>query len=122
MTEREWQAVDALARDEWEIFRNRLKAECEHMSSVTPLDLRYTETSQSLIVQRFEGGEGLRVLQVSFDPAVPRIVWRCMNPFEKSGWFTLRLARSRLLFLSNSVNTPVPEIIMRLTMCLTGQL
>ncbi len=122
MTDREWQAIDSLAKDEWEVFRQRLKAECEHMASAGSLDLRYTETSQSLTVERYEGGEALKVLYVRYDPAVPRIVWRCMNPFEKSGWFTFRLAGSRLLYLADNINTPLPMIITRLTMCLAGQL
>jgi hypothetical protein len=122
MTEREWQAIDSLAKDEWEVFKQRLKAECVHMGSVTPLDFRYTETSQSLTVERYEGGKALKVLHVRYDPAVPRIVWRCMNPFERSGWFTFRLAGSGLLYLANNVNTPLPDIITRLTMCLTDQL
>jgi hypothetical protein len=122
MTEREWQAIDSLAKDEWEVFRQRLKAECEHMASVTPLNFRYTETTQSLTVERYEGAEALRTLHVSYDPAVPRIVWRCMDPFEKSGWFTFRLAGSRLLYLADNINMPLPMIITRLTMCLTGQL
>jgi hypothetical protein len=92
------------------------------MAKAGSLNLTYTETTQSLTVERYDGAEALRTLRVSYDPAVPRIVWRCMDPFEKSGWFTFRLAGSRLLYLSNNKNMPLHEIIMLLTMCLTGQL
>ncbi|MGH9351659.1 MAG: hypothetical protein ACRD2G_05805 [Terriglobia bacterium] len=122
MTEREQQAIDSLAKDEWVIFKGKIRAECEHMASVTPLDLRYTETSQSLIVERFENNAALKVLRLHFDVAVPRIVWQCMNPFEKSGWFTFRIAGTTVLYLANNANTPPAELIRQLTMCLTGQL
>ena len=47
MTDQEWQAVDSLAKDEWESFAKRIKAECEHMAHTASLDLRYEETSQT---------------------------------------------------------------------------
>jgi len=122
MTDREWKAVDSLAEDEWEIFKQKVKVECEHMASVTSMDFRYAETSATLEVQRFENGVAMKVLRLRFDPAVPRIVWQCLNPSEKKGWITFQLHGANLFYLFGNVNTPVAEIIARLTMCLTGQL
>jgi hypothetical protein len=122
MTDREWKAIDSLAEDEWEIFKQKVKAECEQMASVTSMDFRYTETSATLEVQRFENGVAMKVLRLRFDAAVPRIVWQCLNPSERKGWITFQLHGPNLFYLFGNVNTPIPEIIARLTMCLTGQL
>ena len=121
MTEREWQAVDALARDEWRTFQARLKAECEHMASVTPLDFRYRETVDSLTIQRFEDGVAYRVLSVRFEPAVPRIAWDCQGPYAGAGWATFRLMGSGLLYVVNNVNTAPPDILMQITRCLVAR-
>jgi hypothetical protein len=119
---REQEAIDSLARDEWEIFKQKVRAECAHMASVTPMDFEYAETRDSLGVSRFEGGVALRILNLRYDPAVPRIVWQCLNPREKKGWITFRLFGSGLLYVADNANVQVPELIRHLTMCLTGQL
>ena len=122
MTDREWQAIDSLAKDEWESFAQKVKAECEHMASVACMDLRYEETSTSLTIQRFDDGSALKVLRLWYDAAVPRIICQCLNPLENKTSITFRLHGGRLLYVFGNVNTPVREIILRLTMCLTGQI
>ena len=122
MTSREQEAIDSLAPDQWEIFKAKIKAECEQMARVTPIDFRYTDTSQSFAVERFENGVALRILRLRFDPAVPRIMWQCLDPSEKKGWITFQHRGDRLFYVVDSRVVTDRELIQLLTMCLTGQL
>jgi hypothetical protein len=117
MTEPQRRKIEFVAPGMWEALKRKLRDDCERMSNLT---IRFLEDGNEFRVERVEGGFVPKRLRLEYDPRVPVIHFRCCDPTETRGVIEFRIVNEVPIYVVNSANMPLPDIVQVLASCMTG--
>jgi len=118
MSEADRNKIGFVARGKWQELISEIRKYCAAMAN---LDLRIRASADEFIVERVIDGWIPKRLRLEYDSFTPRILWTCIDPQEHRGEIVFRAFNDSVFYVVDERNTPLSDIVVVLTSCVTGK-